>query len=237
MNNSMKYIIATIILLVGVVGISFYSCEKEEITPNEYTPQVIQGLDADASNTERAETDVRPNADERITPEAYLDENYIFVEPEMLCGKPFKKDITNESGNVIGTSYVFNTDKNMYVWLVMNDGFKMKSAQMHLASDPKKFPMTSNGKPDYTKFKYSTPADKEIGRVMDFKIPLNQLNGSSWVAVTAEFQNPAGTWLRAWVGKTVLQGEVNARIFKYEEQKCTADPSDPGTPLNDDPNS
>lgn len=235
MNNSMKYILATLIVLVGVVGVSFYSCEKEEITPNEYTPQVIQGLESDASNTDRAETDVDPSADELISPEAFLDESYVFTEPETLCGKAFKKEITNESGKVIGTSYVFNTDKNMYVWLVTNDGYKMKSAQMHLASDPKQFPMTSNGKPDYTKFKYSTPADKEIGRVMDFKIPLIQLNGKSFVAVTTEFQNPEGTWLRGWVGTAVLQGTVNARMFHYEEQKCTVKPNDPGAPDSDNP--
>ena len=38
MNSNAKYIIIGLLLAVGIVGVSFYSCEKEEIVPNEYTP-------------------------------------------------------------------------------------------------------------------------------------------------------------------------------------------------------
>lgn len=227
MNNSMKYILATLIILVGVVGVTFYSCEKEEITPNGFTPEIIQELDANVSNTDRIGDGVEPNAEEHISPEDFLNENYEFIEPEFLCGKAVKKEIFSESGKMIGVSYVFNTDKNLYVWLITETGYIMKSAQMHLASDPKQFPITSNGKLDYTKFKYSTPDDQETGRMIDFKIPLKQLNGSSTVAVTTEFQNPEGTWLRAWVGQTIFQGAVNTRIFRYEEQECKVGPNPP----------
>ena len=236
MNKSTKNMIAALILAVGVVGVSFYSCEKEEITPNEYTPQTVQEMEADASNTERSDTDVRPNAEERITPEDFLNENYVFTEPESLCGKPFKKAIINPDGKEIGTAYVFNTDKNFYVWMVVNEGYKMKSAAMHFASNPKQFPIDRRqGVLDYSKFKFSTPDSKEIGRMMDFSVAVDQLDGSSFVAATAEYQGPDGNWRRAWIGKEILDGVVQARIFKYNEQKCTVDPTHPGTPDNDNP--
>ncbi len=237
MNNSTKYIIAASILVVGVVGVSFFSCEKEEITPNEFTPQVVQEMDADVSNTERTETDVQPQADELISPEAFINENYIFTEPEALCGKPFKKEIMNPSGKEIGTAYIFNTDKNFYVWLVVNDGFKMKSASMHLGMNAKYFPWNDDRTLAYDAFKYNIPGVKEVGRILDFKIPVHQLNNKSYVAITTEFQNPQGTWNRAWVGSKILLGEVQVPLFEYEEQKCTVNPRNPGIPDNDNPDS
>lgn len=233
MNNSMKYIIGTLILLVGVVGISFYSCEKEEITPNATAePEGTREMVQDESNTIRS-TEVTPEGVELISPSDFLNADYQFVESEALCGKAFTKDIMNESGKRIGSSYVFNTDKYFYVWLVMDQGYKMKSANLHMATDARLFPLTDDGKPDYSLFKYGIPDGKEIGRVMNFKIPVEQLNKESIVSVTAEFMNEDNNYHRAWVGTTVLEGSKDLKVFKYTEQECTVDPKDPGAPDSD----
>lgn len=237
MNNSIKYTIATIILLVGVVGISFYSCEKEEITPNATAePDGVREMIQDETNTIRT-TEVSPEGEELIAASDFLDENYKFVESELFCGKYFTKDVMNEDGKVIGASYVFNTDKYFYVYLVSDNGFVMKNAMMHFASNPRSFPLTKDGKPDFTKFKYSSVNENEIGRVMNFKIPVDQLKGEAIVSVTAEFKNENNEWHRGWVGASILQGSVNLRIFDYNEQKCEVTPVGPVTPEGNEANS
>lgn len=235
MNNSMKYILVSAILLVGVVGISFYSCEKEEITPNATVePEGTREMVQDASNTIRS-TEVTPEGEELISPSDFINENYEFVESEVLCAKPLSKEIFNESGKVIGQSYVFNTDKYFYVWLVTNEGFNMKNVKLHLATNVKTLPMTDDGRPNYSLFKYGTADDKEVGRMVNFKIPVHQLNGESIVSVTTEFYGENNAWHRAWVGQTLLQGSTELRIFKYAEQKCLVEPTDPGAPDSDNP--
>lgn len=235
MNNSVKYIIAAIIILVGVVGVSFYSCEKEEITPNEYTPQAeIQELDADASNTDRTSSYMNDPAGERLSPSDFFDENYVFTEPEHLCGKAHRKDMINEDGKVVGSSYVFNTDKYFYIWMVTNEGVEMNSAYMHMSANSKTFPLTNSGKPDYSKFKYSIPESKEFTRMLSFEIPVDQVLGESWVAVLAKAKNANGNWLKVWVGESILNNEVPIRLFQYKTQECVVDPKDPGAPSTDE---
>lgn len=203
-KSSAIYLVISLLIVVGVISVTFYSCEKDVITPLEPTAQ----------NTVKTD-----NADE-----------VAFKAPEDLCGKVTEKDIFNPRGTAVGRAYIFNTDKFFYVYLLANEGFEMRTAYMDLELDNLKLPLNDDGNPDFSKFKHIIKQEGG-GRMRTFKVPVAELHDQSYVAVAGEFRkieaNETGDWFKAWVDGKEFGASLFGKVFSYTEQECTINPENP----------
>src|SRR5210317_747674 len=102
MKSNAIYFVLAIILGIGIVGVSFYSCEKEEITPiNERTTPVLEG-------DNNQQTGVNPG-----TPEEYIESDYL-PGVEGNCGKTYIKPLMVRGADV-GKIKVYNDEESYIV--------------------------------------------------------------------------------------------------------------------------
>lgn len=208
MKSNAKYFIAAVLIAIGAVGVSFYSCEKEEITPNETTPMDDPTqLDADADNTIRVE----PVADIDM-PE--VGEN---------CGKVFSKKLMAAGNETVGNVAVYNDGENYIIQIGATRGWYFGRAYAQVAFDMAKFPLDREGNPDYTHYDYAVkdPAQK---KVVEFKIALDRIELDNFmtsvaVEVTSDPERP-GKRMIAWVEGKEFGESIPGTAYVYKKQAC-----------------
>ena len=215
MNNSTKYIIGALIILVGVIGISFYSCEKEEITPNETTVIPIQEMDDDNISREEGTADVRFEVIDLI--ENYLDANYEFISPNQMCGKAVMRTVNNDKYGQVGRANVYNSANFLNVLIVSKDVYKIESAKLMIrpmaAGTPKEA--------DYESFSIMTPKDREASRFAGFRIPIEDVSKDSFIAGAVKLIDGKGNKFLAWIEGEVYGSTLLGHRFSYTLQECT----------------
>ncbi|MFZ9027908.1 MAG: hypothetical protein ACO2Z9_02770 [Crocinitomicaceae bacterium] len=223
MNNSAKYLIGTIILLVGVVGISFYSCEKEEITPNETTIQPIQEADADSQVRDAGTNEI--NYEVIHIREPFLDESYELVESNEMCGKAIRKHIEVEKIGQVGRVNLFNSNNFLNVLFVSQEAYTIESVKLMVRP-------LSQGAPDNAnpeRFKVVTPEGREASRFAGFKIPVGDLANTSIIAGMVKLTDKDGKNYLGWIEGEVFGETVYGKQFTFTLQECTV-PTQGDTP-------
>lgn len=221
MNNSTKYIIATLIVLVGVVGISFYSCEKEEITPNETTVIPIQEMDEDNISREEGTAEVRFEVIGLIEP--YLNANYDFKALNEMCGKATEKAVSVDKYGQVGRAKIYNSNNFLNVLIVSNDAYKIEAAKLMIRPATASIPKEA----DYESFSIMTPADREPTRFAGFKIPAEDVSKDSFIAGAVKMVGADGKRFVAWIEGEVYGSTLLGKRFSYTLQECTV-PADLG---------
>lgn len=217
MNNSTKYIIATLIILVGVVGISFYSCEKEEITPNETTVIPIQEMDDDNISREEGTSPVRFEVINIREP--YFDANYEFITPNTMCGKAVRKEVTVDKYGEVGTARIFNSANFLNVLIISEEAYKIEAAKLMIRPASEAGPKEA----DHAKFSIMTPADREPSRLAGFKIPIEDVKKESFISGAIKMTNAEGKKFLAWIEGEVYGSTMLGKQFSYTLQECTVD--------------
>ena len=208
MSSNAKYFIAAVILLIGVVGVSFFSCEKEEIVPNMTTPsEDPTQLEADAGNTIRVEP-----IEDIDMPE--LGEN---------CGKVFTKKLKAAGNETVGNVIVYNDDEVYRVQISATRGWYFGRAYAQIAYDMAKFPLDRDGNPDYTHFDHAVK-DPQQKKVVEFNIPfsrieLEQFMTSIAVEVTSDPERP-GKRMIGWVEGKEYGAKQPGTAFIYKRHPC-----------------
>lgn len=208
MKSNAKYFIAAVLIAIGAIGVSFYSCEKEEITPNEYTPSPDPAeLESDADNTMRVEA-----VEDIDMPE--VGEN---------CGKVFSKKLMAAGNETVGNVAVYNDGENYIVQIGAARGWYFGRAYAQIAYAMAKFPLDREGNPDYTHYDYAEkdPAQK---KVVEFKIPLDQIKLDNFLTsvaceVTSDPERP-GKRMIAWVEGAEFGATIPGTAYLYKKQPC-----------------
>lgn len=208
MKSNAKYFIAAVIVVIGVVGVSFYSCEKEEIEPNAFTPgEDPAELEANAGNTYRVEP-----AEDIDMPE--IGEN---------CGKVFTKKLMAAGNETVGNVVVYNNDDIYIVQISATRGWYFGRAYAHIAYDMAKFPLDNEGNPDYMHYDFAEkdPAQK---KVVEFKIQLKEIKLDEFLTsiaceVTTDPERP-GKRMIAWVEGQKFGAKLPGTAFVYKKQSC-----------------
>lgn len=215
MNNSTKYMIGTLIVLVGVIGISFYSCEKEEIAPNELTIAPIQETDADNTFREEGQSAIRF---EMITQrEDFLNTDYELILSNEICGKPSDKIITSAQIGQTGKAMIFNSENFLNILIVSQDAYVIESAKLNVR--PETEPAINEGSSD--RFSVSTPEDRTPSRFVGFKIPLEDVHKVSMISGSVTLNTKDGKRVLSWLQGEDLGTTTNGKQFTYELRDCT----------------
>lgn len=216
MESNAKYFILSAILGIGVLGASFYSCEKDEIVPlTERTTPVV--------NDHEQKTGVYPGVPEeylQFQDDLELDEN---------CGRTIVKPL-NVRGVKVGSVKIYNDEKSYIVEIESTDNYRLKRGFMHIAYGMSDFPLTEKGNPDYRRFTYNNrnPEEKEK---MKFVVPLRFIKERFFLtSLVCEVINvrikpdtqpePTGKVLLGWV-KGLKYGDTQpGTAFLYKKQNC-----------------
>jgi len=222
MKSNAIYFVLAIILGIGIVGVSFYSCEKEEITPiSERTTPVVDVDDAQQTGVLPGET------------EEFIDTDFL-PGVEGNCGKTYVKPL-NVRGVEVGTVKFYNDEESYIVEVETNDNYELKKGFMHIAFNMNKFPLTEKGNPDYENFTYVNRNPSEEG-IMKFVVPLKFIKlDMFFTSLACEVVNvpikpdtqpePTGDVLVAWAKGRSYGDAKPGTAFIYKKQNClTTDP-------------
>lgn len=208
MKSNAKYFIAAIIIAIGVVGVSFYSCEKEEIVPNETSPTLDPTvLDANPENT------IRVEAVEDIDMPA-VGQN---------CGNVVTKRLMASGNETVGNVNIYNDEENYIIEVGAARGWYFSRAFAQIAFDMAKFPLDKEGNPDYMHFEYvvKDPAEKKF---VSFKIPLNSIEFDELLTSLAVevYSNPErpGKKMVAWAQGKEYGDRFQGTAYPYHKQAC-----------------
>jgi|GEM_PF-798439 hypothetical protein len=201
MKKNLKSILAIAVIATGVIAVSMYSCEKENIQPNDSTEEQVELKDI----------------------------NTVLPDVMSLCGKITKIPlIENETGNDVGSAYVYNNKE--YLWVVLNTrkGFYMKKAFMDIVENEKDLPTNfRTGMLDYEKFKYLIDAEP-ASNIRTFKVPVGDARNKSIYSIMVkirkkgEFKYMKDAWVE---GKITFKG--GGRAFNHVVDRCRPDFEDP----------
>lgn len=217
MNSSTKYIIAALIVAIGVVGISFYSCEKEEIRPNETTVVPIQEMDAENNFRDEGPSEVRFEILDQI--ENYFDASYALITPNDMCGKATRKSVSIDKYGEVGKAFVFNSANFLNVIVVSNKEYKIESAKLMIKPITAEMPKEA----DYESFSIMTPNDRVPSRFAGFKIPIEDVAKDSFIAGAIKMTGADGKQFVAWIDGEVYGSTILGHKFSYSLQECTVD--------------
>jgi hypothetical protein len=217
MKSNTIYFALTIILGIGIAGVSFYSCEKEDITPiSERTTPLVEVDDAQQTGTNPG------------PPEEYIDSEYL-PGVEGNCGKTFIKPL-NVRGIEVGSVKVSNDQESYIIEVESNENYKLKRGFMHIAFNMDKFPLTEKGNPDYKNFTYMNRNPSEQN-TMKFVVPLKFIKLDMFLtSLVCEVINvpikpdtqpePTGEVLMAWVKGQGYGDTKPGTAFIYKKQNC-----------------
>ena len=220
MKNSGKYIIA-IILLVGVIGISFYSCEKEEITPTETTIQPIQEVDPESQIRDAGTQEIRYEVIHIREP--FLDDNYELIESNEICGKPIRKTIDVEKIGQVGRVALFNSENFLNVLFISQKAYTIESVKLMVRPLSQGTP--NNANPE--RFSVITPKEREPSRFAGFKIPIEDVVKTSIIAGVVKLKDKEGKNYLGWIEGEVFGETTFGKQFTFTLQECTV-PNDTG---------
>lgn len=203
MNNSAKYLIAAMIIAVGIVGVTFYSCEKEEITPMEAT----------VDNTIKAndqETD---------------EEKFSFDNPQNICGEMSSNYMLSNEGKAVAKYFCYNDNDFFYMALIARKGMVINEAQLQLTTDFEKIPLDEQGNPDFKNFKHTIQGvEASVQKV--FRIPISEVHGKTLVTGTAmvtDMMTDNNKPYRVWVAGKEFGNSLKGRVFNYTKGVCLID--------------
>ncbi len=210
MNSNAKYFIVSLLLLIGVAGVSFYSCEKEEIVPNETTPvSDPQELSSSVDNTIRTDY---PNG-----PSLELPENH--------CGEYELHYFSLSNKEKIGKVHIYNDGKNLYFQLGYKTEYTLQKSYIHIAFDKEKIPVDKMGNPDVEKFRYQSTYNNKLKTYL-IKVPLSDIRRTGClIAFATDIVNndDKPLKLRAWAGEVEIGETIKGRIMKYTVEPCLID--------------
>lgn len=213
MNSNAKYFIAGLIIVIGVIGVSFYSCEKEEILPNETSPlSDPQELVSSEDNTVRTD---HPSG---------LD----LVAPENTCGQVEQQLLYIKDNVRVGGLNVYNDGKNLYFQFGFTSAYRLQRSYIHIAFDKAKIPVDKKGNLDPEAFKYQSMYSEDAKTHL-IKIPLSDIKKSGClIAFAVDITNSDDKPLmyRAWAGKVPFGEGVEGTIMKYTVEPCLVDDAD-----------
>lgn len=213
MNSNAKYFIAGLLILIGVIGVAFYSCEKEEIVPNETTPTPDPDeLTASQDNTIR--TDEPLDID--------------LVAPENTCGEVEHHLFHLKNNSRVGGLNVYNDGRNLYFEFGFKADYHLQKAYIHIAFDQKKIPVDKMGNPDVEAFRYqSTYSEDSKSHLV--KVPLSHIKQNAClIAFAVDLANSDDKPLmyRAWAGEVPFGETIKGAIMKYSVEPCLVDTAD-----------
>lgn len=201
MKKNLKSILAIAAVATGVIAVSMYSCEKENIQPNDSLEEQV----------------------------VMKDINTVLPDAMNLCGKMTKIALVEtKSGNDIGSAYVYNNRE--YLWVVLNTrkGFYMKTAHMEMVENEKDLPtVLRTGELNYNKFKYLIDAEPP-SNIRTFKIPMDEAKGKKIYSIMVKTRTDRETryTTEAWVeGKITFKG--SGRAFNHVVDRCRPDIEEP----------
>lgn len=194
-KSSLKYVFATLVLTLGIVVISVYSCEKEVIVPNN--------ISSTASRT---------------------DADLTLPIPGSICGEIQQKAMITMNGQEVGIALIYNDSKHFYVELTTNKGYYMKDANMHICKNFNELPLDEKGNPDIPRFTYSIYG-KPLSTVRKFRVGLQEMSGVSSIAVAVQTKylrksNSQDDFEIAWIDGRKFGTTVPGRAFGYEKTLC-----------------
>lgn len=194
-KSNLKYLFASVVVALGVVAVSVYSCEKEVITPNNLTTEGTE-----------MKTDVN------------------IPIPGSICGKIQQKGLIKVNDQEVGEALVYNDTKYFYVQLTTNRGYYMMDANMHICTKFEEIPVDKYSNPDISRFTYSI-SGKPLSTVRKFRVALTEMNGNSLVTVTVKTKylrkgDDPIRFERAWVDGRSFGTTEPGRVFAYEKGLC-----------------
>ena len=194
----MKFAFVTLIAAIILITISFYSCEKEVVTPN-----------------------VKKESNSLHEPD------FILPIPSSVCGKIQQKSIVLLNGIAIGDALIYNDNRYFYVLLTTRNEYYMKDAHMHVCENFDDIPLDNYSNPALLNYKYSI-INKPISTVRKFRVKLNEMSGSSYISVTAEVKNMRNSpqsikFESAWVEGRHIGSTIKGTVFHYEKGICLED--------------
>ena len=210
MNSNAKYFIVSLLLLIGVIGVSFYSCEKEEIVPNETTP-VSDPRELSSSEDNTIRTNIPDGPDLQL--------------PENHCGEYESHYLITDIKGKIGKVFIYNDGKNLFFQFGYKVGYKPQRSYIHIAFDKEKIPMDSNGNPDLEGFKYQSSYESKFNTHL-VKVPLSDIQFSKClIAFATDVVNSDDKplKLRAWAGDVEIGETIKGTILKHSIKTCLTD--------------
>lgn len=216
MSSNAKYIIVAMILAIGTIGISFYSCEKEVITPNETTePSGTRELEETPDNSLKTGDDIT-DGDK-------------FVLPQDVCGEATIQRILTSEGKPVGKAYCYNGKEFFHLMLVASEEFVIGNAYFQNVLDRNKIPLDESGNPDFKQFKH-TIHDEEFASLRTFRVPISEFSGQTLITAVGEFKakrssNPDADAkvFTAWVDGKQYGNTLFGRVFSYTKGVCLTD--------------
>ena len=198
-NNStlLKVSMFAAVTFIATLGI-LISCEKQEILPT-------------------SEMQSRSAA----TPPEIL-QDFPTVE---ICGTVMSKKLLIFQKKIVGSAFVFNDRKYLYVHAIANEAYKFHNAYLY-AGMKDEVPMTSGNDPDFKAFDHKIE-NAGYSTFRTFKIRLDRLNGTMAIGLMLELKPQTGSEeglieLRSWAqgySIGVHEGQ-KGMLFAYKKGIC-----------------
>jgi hypothetical protein len=150
-----------------------------------------------------------------------LQELYPYVE---VCGTVVAKRVLMIEKKVVGTAFMFNDRRYLYVHAVASNNFKFRNAYLY-AGMKDEVPMTAEGDPNVFAFKHKIE-DAGISDIRNFKIPLRSLSGTFAIGLMLEakptLSEEGHLDLNSWAqGYTIGINEgKRGMLFAYKKGIC-----------------
>jgi hypothetical protein len=204
MKQRKRYLFGSAIAMVLSCGLFFFSCEKDEVLPNAYTPQAEM---QENNNPFKGENE----------------EKGIITELRDNCGQMVQRALITSNGAYVGKAVIYNDLENFHIKLIAGRDLAFGRAFAHIAYDKLKFPLDKRGNLWYEKFDYRNDNAKPKREVY-FKIPYENIALkqflSSVMCEVYSFPNRPGPKQHAWIEGRPYGDSVEGRIFAYTTKPC-----------------
>jgi len=194
-NKNVRNLLIGAAVVVAGVGVTMYSCEKENIVPAEELKGEVLALGS-----------VLPNE-------------------QHICAPVVEKNIVRANKEKVGTAYIYNDPENMYVLMFAAEGHFFRDAYLENAPSLDGFPMNTNGNLAFGDFTYSIvgkpisnvrrfvlPIAKLEGRYFSV---MTQVRHSRYNGVKE----------RAWIQGRLIGTDPVGHVFAYEPTLCKTPPA------------
>lgn len=204
MKKRKRYLFGTAIVGMMACGMFFFSCEKDEIVPNQFTPQAAMEENNGSFKGENEEKGT-------IT---VLRDN---------CGVMISRPLVTQGGISVGKAIIYNDKVNFYVKLITKRDYYIGKAYAHIAYDVNRFPLDKKGNPYYARFDYQElnpkPKNELYFKIPYEKIELRQFLSSVMCEVFSLPDRP-GIKMHAWIQGRPYGETIEGKIFAYSTKTC-----------------
>lgn len=204
MKKRKSYLFGAAITALFICGMLFFSCEKDEIVPNQYTPTVAMEENNGTLKGQNEEKGI-------IKP---LRDN---------CGQMISRPLMTQGNINVGKAVIYNDSKYFYVKLISKEGMYIGKAYAHIAYDVNRFPLDKNGNPYFTTFDYQNLSSKPK-KELYFKIPYEKIELkqflSSVMCEVFSLPDRPGIKGHAWIQGRPYGETMEGKIFAYSTKTC-----------------